>query len=70
MDAADRTYVEVQVLLQDVRVMLFCALRIQVLTGALLSKEARVVGPTRNSDPPSARLEANDDAWMVQYRAT
>ena len=49
VDAADRTYVEVKLLLQDVRDMLFCALRIQVLTGVLLSKEARLVGSTRNS---------------------
>ena len=69
-DMAGHTYAEVKLLLQDVRGILFCALHIRVFTFALLSKEARLVGSTRNVDLPSARLEANGDAWMAQYGAT
>ena len=68
-EMAGHTYAEVKLLLQDVRDILFCALRIQVRTGALLSKEARLVGSTRNVDLPSARLEANGDAWMSAVRS-
>ena len=54
-------------MLDDVTQWLRVSLRMQVTTGALLSKAEQLVGSPGNTGLPSAHLESHGDAWFSQY---